>query len=268
MPTTTPDYRLKIARAKAHIGSLATEIDEFLGRNPYTIVAHDNAETRKRSYRVKIQESLPCNWAPIIGDVIHNTRSSLDLLAVSVVRHCDPQRQSFKHVHFIVGETKEKFEARLPKNIKGASPEAIKLFHELKPYPGGNEALVQLHDLDILDKHQAIIPVGSAFHSVNLTAFMQGQWNRLVAEENFPAADFPDFLARPADRMYPLQDGAELISADLDGMMPIEERLQFRFYISFGRDQVLEGEAVVPALLHLCNVVEGIFDIFETHIFK
>lgn len=66
-------------------------------------------------------------------------------------------------------ETKEKFEADLDKNIKGASTGVRTIFENLRPYRGGDEAFWRLHQLDILDKHKAIIPVGSAHQSVGIT---------------------------------------------------------------------------------------------------
>src|SRR3954454_10180053 len=119
----TPAYRLKTERAKAHIRELATEIEAFKARNPYSILTEDNPQRSERIWKLKINHCVPEHLATVVGDVIHNTRTSLDLLMSAIVRHCDPTRQSLKHVHFIVRDTKAEFEASLPKNIKGASSE-------------------------------------------------------------------------------------------------------------------------------------------------
>ena len=74
------------------------------------------------------------------------------------------------------------------------------------------------------------------------------------------------FFLRPADTQFPLKDGAELFAAPSNGQLPFQENLQFRFDVAFGNGQIFEGEPVVPALLQLCDVVTGVFDIFEKHI--
>lgn len=57
---------------------------------------------------------------------------------------------------------------KLTKNSK-AGPEFVELLRGLTPYRGGNIALRGLHDLDILDKHEMVLPTFhvTAFHSPN-----------------------------------------------------------------------------------------------------
>jgi hypothetical protein len=204
----TAPYRLKTERAKAHVKELAAEIEAFKAKDPYVVVIEDDTQRSQRIWKLRVNHCVPEHLATIVGDVIHNARTSLDLLMCAVVRHCDPIRQSIKHVHFIVRETKAKFEADLPENIKGASPGAIKLIHDLKPYKCGNEALWRLHQLDVLDKHQAIIPVGAGHRSLGipLGGFpIFTPWGMEV-----PPAQTVFF--RSADTQFPLKDGAELLT--------------------------------------------------------
>lgn len=263
MPSPVPGYRIKIERAKRHVWELAEECQAFIAREPYSIFIEDDTSAGQRVWKLKIKEHIPAEWSAIVGDAIHNIRASLDLLMVAVVRRCDPGRQSYNHVHFVVRETKDEFEAGLPKNIKGASAEARRLVEELKPYKGGNEALWRLHQLDILDKHKAIVPVGSAYRSFGVT-FDPG---RLPGMETTPAPIPPVTLfLKPANRQFPLYDGAELYRAPLDGELPFEEKLEFRLEIAFGEGQIVDGEPVIPTLLQLGQFVEGAFEVFERHI--
>lgn len=272
MSANLPDYRLKIERAKRHIQELAAEVSAFNSRSPYAVVKNLDSQTGDIVFKLKIIEGIPRTWGPIIGDVIHNIRSSLDLLFCAVVRKCDPTRQSYKHVHFVVRETKEKFEADLPANIKGASPDAIKLIHDLKPYKAGNDPLWRLHGLDILDKHQAIIPVWSRYEAFNMghamSARMTELWNS--ASDGRPKrANFPvlDFWLRPADRS-PLYDGSELLRIMPAAQSNHDDKHQFRIEIAFGQSEIVDGEPIVPALTQLADYVAGVFEPFETAILR
>jgi hypothetical protein len=263
MPAPTPAYRLKIERAKRHIRELAEEIQTFIARNPYSTFAEDDTGAGQRVWKVKINEGVPEGWSTIVGDAIHNARAALDLLMVAVVRHCDPNRQSYNHVHFIIRESKDEFESSLPKNIKGASSEARRIIENLKPYKGGDEAFWRLHQLDILDKHKAIIPVGSAYRSVGIAINFERMFPNDPKVAGFKTR--PVFV-KPADRLFPLKDGAELFKAPLNQVLPFDDDLQFRFEIAFGEGQIVDGQPLIPALTQICEFVEGVFAIVEKHI--
>lgn len=268
-----PDYRLKVERAKAHIAELAKGIQAFFASKPYSIVIEDDVTAGQRVWKVKVRECVPQNFSTIIGDAIHNTRASLDLLAVAVVRRCDPGRQSYNHVHFVIRETEEKFKADLGENIKGASPAARLIFESLKPYKGGDEAFWRLHQLDILDKHKAIIPVGASYNSVDLLPYMAATAEHgLGGEEGAKFAkmmrSFGALRLRPADRKFPLQDGADLFRVPIADPRTADDKIQFTFDIAFGEGQIVDGESVIPALTQMCQFVEGVFPLFEADILK
>jgi hypothetical protein len=268
MTTATPGYRIKIERAKRHIRELADECQAFIAREPYSIYIENDASAGQRVWKVKIKECVPAEWSAIVGDAIHNIRASLDLLMVAVVRRCDPERQSYNHVHFVVRETKDEFETSLPKNIKGASAEARRLIEELKPYQGGNEALWRLHQLDVLDKHKAIVPVGSAYQAFGVTVDTRVMCPEFIERHNL--SHIPPITAfyKVADSQFPLQDGAELFRAPLHEKLPFGDDVPFRFEVAFGEGQIVDGEPVIPALVQLGQFVEGTFEIFERHILK
>lgn len=254
-------YRLKIERAKRHIQELSDVTGAFLSPNPYHVYADDYPETNERLLKVRVTKDIPPDWSAIVGDAIHNARAALDLLMVAVVKHCDPHRVSYNHVHFVIRETKDKFEADLDKNTKGASSQARSLIEGLKPYKGGDENFWNLHQLDILDKHKSIIPVASSFHAIGFPMVPD------EASDEFKAALPPDFVNpvifwRPARKVFPLQDGTTVFKGKIDP--PPSQNIQWQFAISFGEGQILDGEPIIPALRELVKFVEGIFDVFES----
>jgi hypothetical protein len=68
----------------------------------------------------------------------------------------------FPNVYFPIAVNSEKFRA-VKATTKGPRPEAIKTIDDVQPYGGGaGEILWHLHFLDILDKHQLLIPAALA----------------------------------------------------------------------------------------------------------
>lgn len=252
-------YRLKVERAKRHIGELADEIAAFWRTNPYVVAHEDDSNADKRHFIVKVQRNIPPEWSAIVGDAIHNARAALDLLMVAVVKHCDPSRASFKHVHFVIRESQKEFEDALPKNIKGASPAAQLLVENLKPYKGGDEAFWRLHQLDILDKHKAIIPVGSSFSAFGIT------FDPAKIFAAFPEAAKGNPMTlffKPKTRIYPLRDGTHIASTSLN--FAGKDDHKFTFDVAFGDGQILDGEPVIPALMQIIQFVESVIDVLET----
>ncbi len=91
-----------------------------------------------------------------MGDLLHNLRAALDLMACDLVRL---NGLNANGVHFPFSETPKD----LPEMIKRrkffrAGPEAVELLKKMRPYRGGQEALRAIHDLDIQDKHKELIP--------------------------------------------------------------------------------------------------------------
>ena len=123
-----------------------------------------------------------------------------------------------------------------------ASPAAIALLKSLKPYPGGNDPLRDLHDLDIMDKHQALLP----------TLDMIGM---------------PDFLGGKeivrGVHVGPIRDGT-IVPADpqITPYIRVGGSYQGTFSMRFPIGGPLAGQEIVPALIVLAKAVEDIVESF------
>ena len=238
-------------------------VREFIASGPYEVFAEDDPNTGQRHAKVRVKRDVPAEWSAILGDIIHNARASLDLLMVAVVKHCDPGRASYNHVYFPIGDSKVAFETTLPKKTKGASADAQRIIKELKPYKGGDEAFYRLHQLDILDKHKAIIPVGAAHRNLGIALNPAKMFPDLPGVESLATQML--FL-RPADRQFPLEDGAIVFSASSGEGTPFDDEIRVTVEIAFGEGQILEGEPLDPALTQIIEFVQGIVEIIERDI--
>lgn len=98
-------------------------------------------------------EGPPESLGAIVGDIVHNLRSALDLSACELVRSAG---QSDEDVYFPFSRTPEDLGLMIERrHLDRAGPDAINLIQSLKPYHNGNKALRLIHDLDI---HRALIP--------------------------------------------------------------------------------------------------------------
>src|SRR5579883_430974 len=72
---------LKIERAKKHLAEIKTVAHEYLAAGPATVV------TRKHERGFEFQMSVkgpPLELSAIAGDIFHNLRSALDLMAAEL----------------------------------------------------------------------------------------------------------------------------------------------------------------------------------------
>ena len=246
--------QLKIERAKSHVRDLEAEINAFHNRNPYVVVAEDDPKTGDQNFRLRIREEVPACLSGIIGDIIHNLRAVFDLIATDVVVANGGRPNS---AYFPVSYTPKTFKSDGLKKIGGASQKAIDIVERLQPYHAGNEAILQLHKLDILDKHQAIIPVGAASTGVDPGIVMNVPWHDEPIES-------PPFFINPADRQYPLKDGTIIFTIRAKARdAAAKNKPKFKFDVAFGEGQIVDGEPVIPKITQFVQFTEQTLDAFR-----
>lgn len=100
---------------------------------------------------------FPANLPLILGDAIHNLRSALDIKMFELI---GMRAEQPKNVQFPFASTAEKFEKTIKqREIYLAGNDVVSAISEFRPYPGGNDLLCGLHDLDIADKHRLILVI-------------------------------------------------------------------------------------------------------------
>ena len=217
--------------------------------HPHVILIEDDPETTQRVYKAGYIPELPDHFATITGDVVHNLRSSLDLL-IGQLRLANGK--SLGEGYFPISDTREKFKARCKAEVEGhVGKDAFKLVCATEAYRGGKgHALWQVHRLDIEDKHRLLFVVGFGYRSFRLpfpTSMFPPGAERVI-EEMAP-------FVRPADRQVPLKQGNELF-IDPDRTDPKTEP-KLRLDVAFSESEIVQGEPILPTLLGLTEAVEG-----------
>jgi hypothetical protein len=238
--------RLKIERAKKHIVELHNEIASFLKSDSYLIGVEKHPETGYDTPKLTITKSSPEGLAPIIGDAIHNLHSALDLAVCEVVRDKFGSAAT-DHVKFpFDGESRDQFiKTCKGRKIAEASPAIFSLILSIEPYKGGNDSLCALHDLDILDKHELLIPM------IQIRVI-----TGIRAKDNISG--------RVADLVVLLSPETQWLQTGLSGDIQIESHGETRFIPCFASDSpVFAGRVVLPTLDQFTKMVTDIIDAFE-----
>jgi hypothetical protein len=80
---------------------------------------------------------------------------------------------------------------------------------------------------------------------------------------------FPPFELNAADRLFPLEDGAEVfrVLAAAKNAPNLKHNYKFPFHIAFGEGQVRPGEPVGPALMEFIDLTEQTVEIIRKGFF-
>ena len=98
---------------------------------------------------------LRMEMGAIVGDIIHNLRSALDLLACDLVL---ANGGNPKGVYFPFFKTADGLNKKIKdRDFNRAGPDAVALLTRYQPYEGGDSPLYAIHLLDIIDKHRMLV---------------------------------------------------------------------------------------------------------------
>jgi hypothetical protein len=177
-PESLARLNKRLDRAKLHLDVLRAEIEAFLRDNRYEVAskfvrdATDYPGTPIEGYYSFTISSRPIppseDWAQLIGDCVHNLRSTLDHLVCALARSRKPG-VTCSNAEFPVCETSECWDATSTRNkIRGVPPAAKEWIKRHQPYQWGYERtdrqpatfrdnwLWMLNELSNWDKHRAI----------------------------------------------------------------------------------------------------------------
>jgi hypothetical protein len=154
--------RSKLARADKLIAELLSAINQHFKDHPPDIqFSYDPPDDPDALLPKNIRSStnvkrVPPETGAIVGDIIHNLRAALDLLAIDLVR---ANRGNEKGVYFPFCASADQLDLMIKqKHFDRAGAKAVAVLKTIEPYAAGNALLRHVHDLDIQDKHRAIIP--------------------------------------------------------------------------------------------------------------
>lgn len=215
-------HEIKLIRARHHLDDLQNQIGEWFNGGHHRVTVEQNSNLPDHfSVRV-IADPIPLEtFAPLIGDILHNLRASLDHLAYALAaKHTQPLPQEFaeKSEFPIFGDKDRKGrpgmganmfrDNALPTKIRCIHPSAQTAIEKMQPYHRGSSfaehPLWMLHDLSNIDKHRLLVVTAS--HSVG-AAFIPDDWDNvrlgpMTIKGGLIEGDteIVSYVARPIDR--------------------------------------------------------------------
>jgi hypothetical protein len=248
--------KLKIARGRRHATEFNAEFASYLQSGSCAVFLEIHVETGEPRIALRIRQPAPRELSAIFGDAVHNFRTALDILANDLVALSGVQP---KKVYFPFSKNAAGFEAELKAKMGQATDSIKDIVRSFKPYAGGNELLRAMHDLDIGDKHIAIVQIGYAGLTGSLPVkkigarALPGGGGRLTfaldpdAVETTPI-DMTGFSTEPHYRTVGKMVGSEI-----------------NFIIAPGFP--LTGHPVVEVLNKMGDLAQSIVKTFEAHCF-
>lgn len=144
--------------ADSQLPVLQERIIRWRQSGPYSVFIDTDSEPGKKLYRLVDVKPLDPIINAEVGAIIHSIRSSLDLLACALAtRNGYPGSRS---THFPIWKTEADFldiKSRPYEYIKRLSQVDQDIIKNLRPYPGGNDMLCTLHELDLTRKHRRLL---------------------------------------------------------------------------------------------------------------
>lgn len=244
--------RLKIARAKHHINDLNAQANDFFAAH-WGLVVTEKPETGERSLFLKSDKTLPEDFGVLIGDAVHNLRSALDHVIWAFVSPHNPRNPA--KVQFPFTRDADSLKASIiDRQIDLAGPKVVGIINDARPYKGGSDKLVGLHNLSILDKHKLLTPIASLsfFRKFNIRTIDPAA-PEMPTYDHFGGVGFENkslwtwLPVDPADRRV-FESNAKIPSSSA---------------ILFAEDQPFANHFVIKTLVELRTEVIRIVDKFE-----
>jgi len=235
--------RLKVKRAKQHIDDIDSAITGFLNSDFYTVSIDKDSKRGSNVLCIDIKPTpFPFHGAAlVIGDALHNLRSALDILYYGFVSGPTdwttfPIRNTREELIVPLDSALEK------KQITSAVYDLI--LDCIKPYATGNHSLWGLHDMNIRDKHQLLVPLLKLFRFDGIR--LEDDKHLSVNKRQSYFMDDSSRIRLPPDINIHVQDKGHASAAVL-----------FDFGTAF------ENEAVVPTLHSIAVEVDRTIEAFD-----
>lgn len=237
------DAQAAVDWAVAQIPSLRQRWFAWLGDEPYHYVVEPHPEMKQKLVKLGGVKPLPLIINAEVGAIINSLRSSLDILATSLGKRYHILGSN--ELYFPIANSEADFLFANWKGghlIHGLPADARVILETVKPYPGGNDALIALHNLDITRKHRRLIDVTLGLGAAMVTpAMLKGGFGH-------PSV-WPGF-----------HNGSVVfwVGIDVD-----QTEFYFQPVITFDEAAIVGSKEVISALYELARLCEDIIKLFD-----
>lgn len=237
---------IKYDWAKQHIKNLESAVDRFRQANANAIGRKYDFEAGEVIFYVAYAPVVPDDLRLMLGDALHNLRSTLDHLACALVSAADPTNDC-SHTSFPIFDTAEAYQSTSRSKVPGLRQPLYQILDAIQPYSNGlGHNLWKLHRLDIVDKHRLLLSIAAVPVANSRNPDIKGGLG--AAASYFQQLMFAGVNLA----VIPMEAGCEL------GRAPISQEhdyVRFAFDVAINEPNILEG---MPTFLFLRIVAEDI----------
>ena len=245
---------------KKHTLELEDAFEGFLKTKPYSFASKTDSQSNERVYYMTKADDVPLEFSAILGDALHNLRSTLDHLAYHLVLIGGGSEKQLRSSQFPVYETRDKYQANRDFRTEGMRPDAKKAIDEIQPYTGGvGEYLWHLTILNNIDKHRFLPTVWSSFRGHSA---LPSDREFLAKFHGGKPSDYTNdsMISDPKIAGRGLKVGDEVLRIPTSESEP---DMKFLVNIAFGEPEIVKGNPVTDTLLAMGHYVRRIIFDFD-----
>src|ERR1017187_8784578 len=235
----------KYDRSQKHVNDLMGAVDAFRYANRDHVDIQTNEQTGDVTYYLRTVPIVPNEIALILGDAVHNLRSTLDYLICALVLTAGGP--DCEHTGFPIFESAKFYHDTSAVKVKGVGKFCKEKLDLVQPYRGGSgHILWQLHRLDIMDKHRLLpaitfAPIGRTMTPSEREKF-NAAFSRIAGPTLKGAISVPHHWvsAGPAPPV-PLQAGQELLTLSAEDA---KQNMGFSFDVAIHEPGTIEATPI------------------------
>lgn len=240
--------RLKVKRADQFLREFAGKSEEFRKSQPYALNLIDDGQSQHLIFEVRAL--MPDDLTLVLGDAIHNLRSSLDVLVNDAF--CMQTGGDQRKQQFFLRRDEQAFDKALSGNLPGAHKDLIEVVRSFQSFRQDAVWLERLCDFDIIDKHRTTLPVvgNPVFQNIKATQLHTGG----TMVQRFTPKNVSEIGSQP------------ILSVDKRMNFQFSPNVTESFFFSIDNDLAAAGITVEDAfsmmkgqVLRVIAAVEGLF---------
>lgn len=158
----TERCRARVNRAITQVHELNSQVRAYLSRRPYEVIGERASSPDEIVLRLVVTEPSPLEWSVLVGEIIHDLRSTLDHLAWGLSELNSgsapyPLPNSWRRIQFPICDTAAEFSREASNRLWALAPADVAAIEALQPYSGGQGTRLRfLRDLSNIDKHRTL----------------------------------------------------------------------------------------------------------------
>ncbi len=241
------EARLKIKRAKEHVNDLNRLFAEFSRRKTHEVFVEYDPDAGCDFLKVRATETLGDDFVLILGDALHNLRTSLDFAMNEIEFRTIGERTpytkfpaSYTSRNSLINAVNGGLKEKAPKEVIDCIVDIV------QPYKGGRgHAIWGLHEIDIEDKHRLLI------------ANTELQFIRGICIEDDAGMEHAigDWLVVPGKvASYPITGNRNV---------KVKDEGNVTYTVSFGHGMPFSGYGVIKVTRALVEEVESVLKEIE-----